>query len=412
MKLYYKILSMIFAVALVACTPEATPDPVDPAPDGGTENVPDTNPEPEEEFASEEAKGEFIILAWSDILDAYDSKWKLEKMVEAQFDTYLGWFDTAEEVEALLTAADETGMKIITSHPGLQSDTENAIKAMATHQSLYGYHIMDEPQVSDFPSLAERVNAIREFDKERPCYINLFPNYAGGWEGENNLKNIRLFLETVPMSLLSFDNYPVLADGSERIIRPDWYANLEDIRTAALEAGLPIWAFALALSHGSYPIPTIGELRLQHYSNMLYGTVAFQYFTTWGFIQDQVVLNVYKIVQQMNSELRAWQRFFYGADIKGIWHTGSVIPVGAQALTTLPTGVKKLETEESGALVTYFTNHGKNYLAVQNKKCNWGMDLVVEFDDPKAKMLSMDGTLSPIEEKYRIPAGDIRVFRW
>ena len=179
---------------------------------------------------------------------------------------------------------------------------------------------------------------------------------------------------------------------------------------------MPFWAFALALSHStdeaSYPIPTIGELRLQQFSNMLYGAVSFQYFTTWGFIQNHGTTDVYNNIKIVNSELRAFQKYFYGADIKGVWHTGSSIPSGTKKLETLPAGITRLETEDSGALVTHFTKEGRDYIAVVNKTCNWGMDLFISFSDTNAVMIGKDGKKTPIEEKYRIPAGDIRLFTW
>jgi hypothetical protein len=328
---------------------------------------------------------------------------------------YLGWFDTAEKVEFVLSTADKVGIDIITSSPELESDTQTMVKKMSAHKSLYGYHIMDEPSERHFPGLANRINNIRKYDPVRPCYVNLYPNWA--WGGQNYyLALVRKFVQQVPVSFLSFDNYPIKTVNGVSTVRHDWYRNLEDIRTVAVENDLPIWAFALALSHStdeaSYPIPTIGELRLQQFSNMLYGAVAFQYFTTWGFIQNHGVTSVYKNIQMVNSELRAFQKYFYGADIKGIWHTGKSIPSGTKKLETLPAGVTRLETEDSGALVTYFTKEGRDYIAVVNKNPNGGMDLFISFSDTNAVMIGKDGTKTSVEEKYRIPAGDIRLFTW
>ena len=318
-------------------------------------------------------------------------------------------------MEALLNAADKVGIGIITASEELKNDTVNMVEKMTSHKSLYGYHIMDEPAERHFPGLKARIDEIRKYDAERPCYVNLYPNWA--WGGEHKyLSLVKKFVQQVPVSFLSFDNYPIKTVNGESTVRPDWYHNLEDIRNVALENDMPIWAFALALSHStdeaSYPIPTIGELRLQQFSNMLYGAVAFQYFTTWGFIQDHGTTDVYNNIKIVNSELRAFQKYFYRADIKGIWHTGSAIPSGTQKLETLPEGVTKLETEDSGALVTHFTKEGRNYVAVVNKKCNWGMDLRISFADAGAVMIGKDGKKTPIEEKYRIPAGDIRLFTW
>lgn len=359
---------------------------------------------------------EFILLTWTGVVDINQADWQLQKMVEAGFNMYLGWWDSIEDVEKLLTAADNAGIRIITSCPELQTDTKNIVERMTAHQSFYGYHIEDEPEVSEFPILADRINDILEYDKTHPCYVNVYPNWA--WGGENGyLAKLRTFLKDVPVPFLSFDNYPIrLVDGA-RTVRTDWYHNLEDIRTAAKEAKMPFWSFALALSHSitdaKYPVPTIGDLRLQQFSNMVYGAVAFQYFTGWGYIQNgNIVKNVYDNIRQVNSELRSMQDIFLGANIKGVWHTGETIPSGTKKLSTLPAGVVKLQTSATGAIVSSFTNKGKNYMAVVNKDCNGSMSLEVGFKVDNAVTIAKDGTQAPVQESYQLPAGDIMIFSW
>ena len=424
MKFKYILSAVIFSFFFFGCdfiiTPEGGDDTgVEQGPSPDPEQDPEQNPDQEPETIPDpQETGRFNIIAWSDITndgDPSDCEWKLQKLVEADFNMYLGWFDTAEKVEFVLSTADKVGIDIITSSPELESDTQTMVKKMSVHKSLYGYHIMDEPSEHHFPGLANRINNIREYDPVRPCYVNLYPNWA--WGGQNYyLAQVRKFVQQVPVSFLSFDNYPIKTVNGVSTVRHDWYRNLEDIRTVAVENDLPIWAFALALSHStdeaSYPIPTIGELRLQQFSNMLYGAVAFQYFTTWGFIQNHGVTSVYKNIQMVNSELRAFQKYFYGADIKGIWHTGKSIPSGTKELKALPTGITKLETEDSGALVTHFTKEDRDYIAVVNKNPNGGMDLFISFSDTNAVLVGKDGTKTPVEDKYRIPAGDIRLFTW
>ena len=424
MKFKYILSAVIFSFFFFGCdfiiTPEGGDDTdVEQGPSSDLEQDPEQNPDQEPETIPDpQETGQFNIIAWSDISnngDPSECEWKFQKLVEADFNMYLGWFDAADKVEFLLSAADRVGIDIITACPELESDTQNMVKKMSAHKSLYGYHIMDEPSESHFPGLKTRINNIRKYDSVRPCYVNLYPNWA--WGGQNNyLARVRKFVQQVPVSFLSFDNYPIKTVNGVSTVRHDWYRNLEDIRTVAVENDLPIWAFALALSHStdeaSYPIPTIGELRLQQFSNMLYGAVAFQYFTTWGFIQNHGVTGVYDNIKIVNSELRAFQKYFYGADIKGVWHTGKSIPSGTQELTTLPAGIIRLETEDSGALVSHFTKEGRNYIAVVNKTCDWGMDLFISFEDAGAVMIGKDGKKTPVEEKYRIPAGDIRLFTW
>ena len=186
MKRIYIYLVIISAVLLFGCEKPS-----------GQEGGETLRPEPEE-------MEEFIILSWSDIINA-DAEWKLEKMKEAGFNAYLGWFDTFAEVDAILTSADKLGMKIITSCPELETDKKNIVEAMSAHPSLYGYHIEDEPEVSEFSMLEGRIKGIRAYDQERPCYVNVYPNWA--WGGEDAyLPKLRSFLKSVSVSFLSFIN--------------------------------------------------------------------------------------------------------------------------------------------------------------------------------------------------------------
>jgi hypothetical protein len=154
-------------------------------------------------------------------------------------------------------------------------------------------------------------------------------------------------------------------------------------------------------------------MRLQQFSNMVYGAVAFQYFTGWGYIQNgNIVQHVFDIVKQVNSELKSMEKIFLGANIKGVWHTGETIPTGTKKLSTLPAGVVKLQTSASGAIVSSFTNNGKNYMAVVNKDCEGSMALSVGFKVENAVTIAKDGTQTPVQENYQVPAGDILIFCW
>ena len=388
----------VFAVLVFSCEKAGE--------DGGGSSIPPQSSIP--------APDEFIILSWSDIIDA-NAKWKLELMKEAGFNAYLGWFDSFAEVDAILTAADELDMHIITSCTDLDADPKNVIPAMTAHPSFYGFHIEDEPEVSEFEWLANKIEVIRKYDKDHPCYVNVYPNWA--WGGENAyLPKLRSFLKTVPVSFLSFDNYPIKRIAGSTQVRPDWYHNLEDIRTAAKEKKMNFWAFALALSHSTneavYPVPTIGALRLQQFSNLVYGAVAFQYFTTWGIIQDHGTTPVYKEVARVNAELKQLEKIFLGAEIRNVWHTGAVIPSGTQKLNALPRGIKSVKTSDEGAVVSFFYNNGKKYIAFVNKCCTGGMDLMIDFESDQAREVAKDGTEGAVAEAYRVPAGDIKIFTW
>ena len=370
---------------------------------------------------------EFIFLSWYELIDINDdnmleqfedptTEWRMRKLIEAGFNTYFDYrLNSLEEAEALLTLGDKTGMNIIVECPELHDSTQtaHAVSAMTAHPSLYAYNVWDEPELFEYPEMRRRIMEIYKHDTIHPCYVNLFPNYGwDDWVEERYLETLRHYLRTVPVSFLSFDYYPVVMRDGNRTVRDAWYHNLEDIRTAANEAGVPIWSFALAKPHNPYPWPTLADLRLQHFSNLVYGAVAFQYFTTRTIVwNNETVDAVYPLVKQVNTELKQMEPLFLGADIKDIWHTGDSIPRGTKALTSYPTGITRIQTEGEGCVVSYFTNKGRQYVALVNRSCTTTTTLDIEFAT-EAMHIAKDGTESPVETSYAIEAGDIRIFSW
>lgn len=370
---------------------------------------------------------EFIFLSWYELIDINDdnmleqfedptTEWRMRKLIEAGFNTYFDYrLNSLEEAEALLTLGDKTGMNIIVECPELHDSTQtaHAVSAMTAHSSLYAYNVWDEPELFEYPEMRRRIMEIYKHDTIHPCYVNLFPNYGwDDWVEERYLETLRHYLRTVPVSFLSFDYYPVVMRDGNRTVRDAWYHNLEDIRTAANEAGVPIWSFALAKPHNPYPWPTLADLRLQHFSNLVYGAVAFQYFTTRTIVwNNETVDAVYPLVKQVNTELKQMEPLFLGADIKDIWHTGDSIPRGTKALTSYPAGITQIQTGGEGCAVSYFTNKGKQYIAFVNRSCTATTTLDIDFST-EAVHVAKDGTESTVEPSYTIEAGDIRIFSW
>lgn len=404
--------------ALLCCCENPDPqEPVDvPAESGAGSCVPIMVPD------------EFIFLSWYELINInkepmlneyreFATEWRLKMLKDAGFNVYFDYrLNSLEEAEALLKLGDNTGMKIILECPELHdsAQTAKAVKAMTAHPSFYAYNVWDEPELFEYPEMVRRIKEIYKYDKTHFCYVNLFPNYGwDDWVEERYLETLRHYLKNAPVSFLSFDYYPVIIDEEgNRTLREAWYHNLEDIRTAAKEADVPIWSFALVKAHGPYPRPTLADLRVQHFSNLVYGAVAFQYFTTRAIVwNNAVVADIYPIVKQVNGELKQMEKIFLGADIKDVWHIGAETPRGTKALEVYPVGIAKLETGNDGAVVSYFTNHGKQYIAVVNRSCTDDIVLEVDFET-EASCVAKDGTESPVEAQYTVEAGDIRIFTW
>jgi hypothetical protein len=175
----------------------------------------------------------------------------------------------------------------------------------------------------------------------------------------------------------------------------------------------------LALSHhlgapsppAFYPIPTLGHLRLQVFSDLLYGAQVIQYFTYGGAVDTKTCQKKpeFEIIRQMNSEIKAFSPVFHGCDVLNVWHTGDSIPSHTKRLVDMPhKKVKSLSVSGEGAVVSLLENGGETYLAVQNRDCVNEAELHVDFCG-RVRMFTVDG-IKPVENEMTLLPGNIAVY--
>ena len=315
------------------------------------------------------------ILGWHGVApDDYAEVFPLMK--EAGFDGYLAKVHDRTVALKMLDAAQEAGIMAMPGFPELNSDPVSAVPLIRNHPALMAYYLKDEPETWDLDSLGALVRRIQAIDNEIPCYINLYPNWA--WQEENYVEHINQFADKCPVPFISFDQYPVTEKDGNIEIRPTWYRNLEEIRTLCRERGKPMWAFALLESHylgdpspvAFYPVPTLGHLRLQVFSDLAYGAQAIQYYTFRGAVgRDRQKTPVFEIVKQVNTEIKGLSPVFQGCEVLDVWHLGEIL-AGTKPLEGRPDPkVKSLSVDGLGAVVSLLRNNGRRYLAVVNKDC-------------------------------------------
>lgn len=375
------------------------------------------------------------IVSWGGI-PANKSDTLLTLAKECGFDTHLGLYSKQENALVAMDAAERAGMGIIINFPQLKDSTESAVSLIRNHPALIAYHIKDEPVAGDYPWLSELCEKILELDPSHPCYINLLPNWS--WGVEEYAESIERFASEFELPFYSFDNYPVVEVDGVTQIRPDWYRNLEVFSAMARKHGKPFWAFALAKSHSivepevaHYPEPTLGHLRLQVFSNLLYGAQAIQYFNFTGIV-DPVTCEkkpAYDLIKQVNSEIRAYSSVFAGCSVLGIWHIGESIPCGTSRLETMPhKSVKNIEIhpvnsesiagdvsklmfdETPGAIVSLIENAGETYLAIQNRSCTDDVTLDITFSR-RASLITLSGLVRFHGQPLTLEPGNVAIFQ-
>ena len=356
------------------------------------------------------------IIAWGGIpADKADTLYALAK--ECGFNTHLGLYSKQESALTAMDAADRAGMGIIINFPQLRDSTESAVALIRNHPALVAYHIKDEPVADDYPWLSELCEKISALDPSHPCYINLLPNWS--WGVEEYSAEIEDFASKFDLPFYSFDNYPVIEVDGVTQLRPDWYRNLEEFSAMARRHGKPFWAFALAKSHSIvepevafYPEPTLGHLRFQVFSNLLYGAQAIQYFNFTGIVDPTTCekLPAYDLISQVNTEIKAYSPVFAGCTIKGVWHTGDSIPASTHRLESMPhKKIKSLEITGNGGVVALIENRGNTYLAIQNRDIYYPAVLDIEFTS-RVKHLTPDGPVRVTQTSLELAPGNIVIF--
>ena len=370
------------------------------------------------------------ILAWIGIPAEHTSPERYEEMAAAGFTIAFQGYPNLDALMEALDVAEAAGVQLIAGCPELRSDTATTVERMRHHPALYGYVLRDEPGAELFPMLAEWVEAIQAVDDTRWAYINLFPNYASAEQlgTETYREHVRLFLETVPQKILSFDHYPVVETADGILLRSQYYENLRIIREEALRAGVPFWAFALSVAHVPYPVPEETHLRVQQFSNLLYGAQGLQYFTYWTptpteawnfntapIERDGTRTVVYDRVKAVTSYLQGFAAVFIDATVEQVGHMGASIPPGAEAFEP-GSGIVAVDSRDSPIVVSHLRKGERAFLAILNPSLEESIEVGVTLDEglQASRFLPADSSNAAFENgsPIAIEPADVLVLEW
>ena len=262
----------------------------------------------------------------------------------------LAWTETAEHLDT----AHSHGLRSLHSigprdldDPKWKKWVDARIEEAKDHPAMYAYYLQDEPTPDAFPLLARLVKYLRERDPAHPAWINLYPSYASpgrggqlGTEGDTVTayrEHVRLFMETVKPSLLSYDHYNFKADGDGN----QYFLNLAMIRDAALKYDLPFVNVMQAVNwRGRWRDPKEGEMRWLTYTTLAYGGQGLCHFVynfknvSSGFFDqkdDDRPLPRYWSCSRFNRDFVAIGTELQALASLGAYHVGD-IPMGARSL--------------------------------------------------------------------------------
>lgn len=275
---------------------------------------------------------EFPIIA--DIMHTglYDSE-RFRDIHSAGFNACFCRCKTQLDIQNVLDVAKPHNIKLIIFSHLIMQHPEKVVPSIKNHPSMWQYLLRDEPQMKDLKELKIIQQHIARYDKEAKFYINLLPNSSKDALKHMGVEKYPEYLQAysnIPQPQISYDFYPVQG----KVVRGDkWYPILDDIRRESLRTGRPFWAFIMCVPHFIYPMPTLGHLRLQCYINLAYGAQGIQYFaystpepySQYDFHDGPLLRNgkkgvTYKLVKEMNAELKPVASIFWHSKVTGIEH--------------------------------------------------------------------------------------------
>ena len=373
----------------------------------------------------EQNKKVIDTLGWYSIPDGDATLERYQEMKNAGFTYTFTHTNTLEEAKRALDLSQRVGLKSVLKCNELESDPEKTVREVMNHPGLGLYFLKDQPAVADFNSLGEWARKIDGIDRVHGCYLNLLPRQAfpntAAYEDY-----LRQFDRIVNLPQISFDHYPIIRSDDKIVLTPYFYENLELISKEAKQVGKPFWGFALATAHLSYPMPTIGHLRLQVYSNLAYGAQMIEYFTYWNpgteqwdFHQAPITLQgkrspVYELVRSMNKEIQIRAEIFKDCTVDSVYHVGNNLPIGTKRLPSLPQHFTELDTHGNNALVSTIKNNGYTYIIIQNTSPTNDFELNIRVDD-QIDIIRFDGTsdrASKYGRLFILTVGNILIFRY
>lgn len=367
--------------------------------------------------------GRIAILAWRGPPAAHTSPERYRQLAEAGFTHALTPFPSADAAAAALDVAAANDVRLVIGCPELAAEPERTAARVRGHAALAGYDLGDEPSPAEFPALASLARRLSAADPDALCYVNLLPTYASpGQLGGGYERYVERFLDEVPVTMLSFDHYPITTDG----IRGDYFENLEIASQAAASRGLPLWAFVLSVAHRPYVLPTAEHVRFQAFCNLAYGAKCIQYFTYWtpfpgqwdfheGPIEtDGTVTPTYAVVQSVNRRIAELGPIFAEAAPLRIGHLGDPLPRGTSPYEPRDGG-PTIRLVAGRVLVSHMRGPDLDYCVVVNRDLEQSARLVFGAGAGRDHTdLTTPGVPKPAStgSGCDIPPADLRIWGW
>ena len=353
-------------------------------------------------------------------------------------------YDWSEDALYCLDLAEKVGLKLSLDVNRLVGNTaalQHFVSVVKDHPALWGYKVMDEPKASQYADILSYKRAIHAIDPDHPCYVNLRPDGGtfgdvGSYHTKDYQEYVDRYVAETEPEFISFDEYPCFPDW---VLEKCWYTEIATLAKAAKENNLDLWGFAATCrfsdGFGLRIKPNLPALRLQHYTNLIYGAQGLEYFV-WGALYQVNNLEIntefdawptdpngdintadetYESIKALNKEVQARAFVFDGCDVKWVAFLNSV-PDRCDAFddTKLPEEIMSVTTEND-LIISLSENDGgqSEYFFVKSRTHVKTCKAHLRFRHP-VQTVERDGSLKTYnagDYDFTIDKGDILIIK-
>lgn len=233
---------------------------------------------------------------------------------QAGLHTALAWKQDGDLMRAI-TGADMPWLGHLTARDGPKEGFQNRFAELVeSHPGCVGWLINDEPNLTQMGVTARVLAWARNHHPELLVLSNALPTgdkpwrYAGPEQRSDYdyERYVRDYIEIIRPDVMMFDIYPLQDGGGTSNM---YWLNLQIVREASLEAGIPYWLFVQSYLHRNRRLPSDSDNRLQLFAPLTFGYTGIAYFTydgsfTTGFLErGKTKTDVFAHAPAANREL-------------------------------------------------------------------------------------------------------------
>lgn len=294
------------------------------------------------------------------------------------------------------------------------------IRALGKEKQLAGWQLKDEPLYKDLDNLSKIYNSFRKEDPNHFIYFNLVGVLEKAFTG--NYKKFSDYLNLIRqkfnLQVWSFDYYPIIIRNGVMSVNYDqFYSDLEDFSSISKSTGKPFWSFCETMAYKtrsySRPAATEAYLSFEAFSALAYGAQGIVYWayglrksdnSTETFQSALVNMDGKKTdswyaAKKVNGEIKKYNDVFYGCTVNEVKHTGNKTYKGTKKLTGRFGPLQSITTGTAGALVSYLSSNGNNYVVIVSHDVEKSQPVNLQVAADKTVMVLTEGNkmLNPSE---------------